>query len=86
LNWPSHARAQLYQGQPFDRLDPLKASGFQTYVPLDLPPSPPLSLGTEDEALIARANQANGRLEGIRAVLPQPRALGASGLPLAKDW
>lgn len=46
---------------------------IQAYVPHELPPSPPLSLGAEDEELIARANQAIGRLEGIRTVLPNPR-------------
>ena len=46
---------------------------IQTYVPHELPPSPPLSLGAEDEELIARANQAIGRLEGIRTVLPNAR-------------
>ncbi len=46
---------------------------IQTYVPRELPPSPPLALAAEDDELIARANQAIGRLEGIRTVLPNPR-------------
>ena len=46
---------------------------LKAYVPRGLPPSPPPSLTPEDEELVARANQAIGRLEGIRSVMPTPR-------------
>ena len=48
-------------------------ASLKVYVPHELPPSPPPSLSAEDEELVARANQAIGRLEGIRSVLPTPR-------------
>ncbi|HYP77642.1 MAG TPA: Fic family protein [Polyangiaceae bacterium] len=48
-------------------------TSLKAYVPSELPPSPAVSLGPEDEELTARANQAIGRLEGIRTVLPTPR-------------
>jgi Fic family protein len=54
---------------------------IQAFLPRDLPPEPSLALTTADENLIARANQAIGRLEGIRSVLrdrpgfPDPKLL-----------
>lgn len=46
---------------------------IQAFLPRDLPPEPPLALTPEDENLIARANQAIGRLEGIRSTLPDAK-------------
>lgn len=40
---------------------------IQAFAPRELPPEPPLALTPADENLIARANQAIGRLEGIRS-------------------
>lgn len=46
---------------------------IRAFVPRDLPPEPPLALTPADENLIARANQAIGRLEGIRSTLPDAK-------------
>jgi hypothetical protein len=43
---------------------------IRAFLPRELPPEPPLALTPADENLIARANQAIGRLEGIRSTLP----------------
>jgi Fic family protein len=48
-------------------------SAIRAFVPRNLPPEPPLMLSPEDESAIARANQAIGRLEGIRSALPEAR-------------
>jgi Fic family protein len=44
----------------------------RTYVPLPLPPRPPLSLSDEDLDLLERANRALGRLDGVSHLLPDP--------------
>ena len=46
---------------------------IQAFLPRGLPPEPPLALTPGDENLIARANQAIGRLEGIRSTLPDAK-------------
>jgi Fic family protein len=46
---------------------------LRAFVPRPLPPSPPLVLSVEDDDAIARANQAIGRLEGIRSALPDAK-------------
>jgi Fic family protein len=47
-----------------------RGGGIWTFVPRELPPAPSLLLSDEDESAVARANQAIGRLDGIRSVLP----------------
>src|SRR6478752_530518 len=46
---------------------------IRVFLPRDLPPEPPLALTPPDENLVARANQAIGRLEGIRSTLPDAK-------------
>ena len=47
----------------------------KAFVPFPLPPDPPLELSAEDEDLIARANQAIGRLKGLTRLLPDTSLL-----------
>ncbi len=47
----------------------------KAFVPFSLPPDPPLELSAEDEDLIARANQAIGRLKGLTRLLPDTSLL-----------
>ena len=47
----------------------------RAFVPHPLPPDPPLVLSAEDEDLIARANQAIGRLRGLTRLLPDTSLL-----------
>lgn len=48
-------------------------SGYQAFVPAALPPSdPPLVVDSEMLALLSRADQALGRLDGIVKVVPDP--------------
>jgi len=44
---------------------------FQAYIPIPLPPDPPVSMAGM-EPLLEKANQALGRLDGITLVLPDP--------------
>lgn len=46
---------------------------IRVFTPRPLPPIPELALSVDDEALIARANQVVGRLEGIRSALPEAK-------------
>ncbi len=50
-----------------------RGASIRAFVPRELPPSPKLALTPEDESLVARANQAIGRLEGIRSTLPEAK-------------
>lgn len=47
----------------------------KAFVPHPLPPKPPLELSAEDDDLIARANQAIGRLKGLTRLLPDTSLL-----------
>jgi Fic family protein len=46
--------------------------GFAAFIPRALPPEPPLSIGADLQALLDRANQTLGRLDGITLLLPDP--------------
>lgn len=48
------------------------SDGFSAFHPRPLPPEPPLVIDTELQALLDRANQALGRLDGITLLLPDP--------------
>ncbi len=56
-------RAGRYVEQPAD---------YQAYVPVPLPPSPPLQFDTELVELLSTAATALGRLDGIATTLPNP--------------
>jgi Fic family protein len=43
---------------------------FEAFVPMPLPPNPPLHLTAKDHDLLERANRAVGRLDGLTAMLP----------------
>lgn len=47
----------------------------RAFIPRPLPPVPPLALTAEDEDLIAKANQALGRLTGLTRLLPDTQLL-----------
>ena len=44
--------------------------GYTAYVPLDLPPSPPVEIDDEMSSLLSRADRAMGRLDGSIEALP----------------
>jgi Fic family protein len=46
--------------------------GYRAFVPLPLPPNPPIELTPEFVALLSRADQALGRLDGVSQTLPNP--------------
>jgi Fic family protein len=46
--------------------------GFWAFHPKPLPPDPPLSVDVATQALLDRANQALGRLDGVTLLLPDP--------------
>jgi Fic family protein len=56
-------RAGRYVRQPY---------GFRAFVPAPLPPDPPVQLDAPLVALLSRADQALGRLDGITETLPNP--------------
>lgn len=43
---------------------------FKAFLPVPLPPEPPLALTPADDELVERANRAVGRLDGLTALLP----------------
>ena len=47
-------------------------SGYRAFVPAPLPPDPPLMMDDEMLALLSRADQALGRLDGVASILPNP--------------
>src|SRR5258708_3244666 len=49
-----------------------QATGYLAYLPAPLPPDPSLVLSPETIALLSRADQALGKLDGIAALLPNP--------------
>lgn len=46
--------------------------GYRAFVPAPLPPEPPVALDAETIALLSRADQAIGRLDGSTRSLPNP--------------
>ena len=59
---PSH-RAGTYRRQP---------TGYRAFHPAPLPPSPPVQLAGELQALLSRADRELGRLDGSVQTLPNP--------------
>ena len=49
-----------------------QSSGYKAFVPAPLPPDPPLMLDEEAIALLSKADQAVGRLDGASQMLPNP--------------
>jgi Fic family protein len=49
-----------------------QATGYLAYIPKFLPPEPPVELSPETVALLSRADQSLGQLEGIATHLPNP--------------
>lgn len=47
-------------------------TGYRAFVPTSLPPDPPVQLDGETIALLSRADQAIGRLDGVTQALPNP--------------
>lgn len=48
-------------------------SGYHAFVPAPLPPQPPLQFDGSLVALLERANQSLGRLDGMTRMLPDPK-------------
>jgi Fic family protein len=46
--------------------------GYRAFVPVPLPPDPPIQMTPELVALLSRADQALGRLDGVSQTLPNP--------------
>jgi len=46
--------------------------GYRAFVPLPLPPNPPIELTSEFVSLLSGADQALGRLDGVSQTLPNP--------------
>ena len=59
----SAERAGRYRTQP---------TGYSSFIPAPLPPSPPLRLEGQLQVLLSRADRALGRLDGSVATLPHP--------------
>ena len=60
------ARAGRYVRQP---------TGYRAFIPVPLPPDPPLQLGGEIQLLLSQADRALGRLDGSIVTLPNPDLL-----------
>jgi len=56
-------RAGKYVPQP---------AGYRAFIPARLPPDPAIQVGSELLALLSRADQALGRLDGLTQILPNP--------------
>ena len=61
--YPNPYRARRYVNQP---------TGYRTFIPAPLPPDPPVQMGGDLPALLSRADQALGRLDGSIQTLPHP--------------
>jgi len=46
--------------------------GYRSFIPKPLPPVPPVEMSADMIALLSRADQAIGRLDGITRILPNP--------------
>lgn len=49
-----------------------QSSGYRAFIPASLPPTPPLTIDGSLIALLSRADQAVGRLDGVTQTLPNP--------------
>ena len=49
-----------------------QATGYRAFIPASLPPEPPIEIGPAMLALLSRADQALGRLDGMAETLPNP--------------
>lgn len=49
-----------------------QSAGYGAFVPLPLPPDPPLTIDSEMQALLSKADRALGRLDGSIQTLPNP--------------
>lgn len=47
-------------------------AGYRAFIPAPLPPDPPIQLDQPTIALLSRADQAVGRLDGVAQTLPNP--------------
>jgi Fic family protein len=47
-------------------------TGYRAFIPAPLPPDPPIQLDPATIALLSRADQAIGRLDGVAQTLPNP--------------
>jgi Fic family protein len=47
-------------------------NGYSAFIPAPLPPDPPLRIDALTQELLAAANQALGRLDGVTLLLPDP--------------
>jgi Fic family protein len=47
-------------------------NGYRAFIPAPLPPSPPVALAAELQALLSKADRALGRLDGSVTTLPNP--------------
>lgn len=46
--------------------------GYRAFIPAPLPPDPPIAMDANLAALLSRADQAVGRLDGVTQILPNP--------------
>ena len=51
-------------------------AGYTAFVPAPLPPDPPVEMDGAMIALLSRADQAVGRLDGVTRTLPNPDLFG----------
>lgn len=49
-----------------------QSTGYRAFIPAPLPPDPPIQLDVDSIALLSRADQAIGRLDGVTQTLPNP--------------
>lgn len=50
----------------------MSGKGYKTFVPADLPPTPPIQYDAEMQNLLSLADRKLGRLDGITQILPNP--------------
>jgi Fic family protein len=50
----------------------LQPAGYRAFIPMALPPDPPLDIDDELWDLLSRADRAVGRLDGATDILPNP--------------
>jgi Fic family protein len=49
-----------------------QAEGYRAFIPVPLPPAPPIHIDTELSKLLSEADRGLGRLDGVATVLPNP--------------
>ena len=49
-----------------------QAAGYETFIPVPLPPDPPVAMDTELVRLLSNADRSLGRLDGATSILPNP--------------